>query len=127
MRARLRHPALAAGIAASALLGAAGCAGPLTPPAVTPITVRLADIQSGTVHVSLHQVVRIESGGTDRRYSASIADERVVSVVQHRDEAGGGFDPELVPLRVGATQVALISSVPGETVVGFKVVVTPYP
>jgi hypothetical protein len=48
-------------------------------------------------------------------------------VVQHRDEAGGGFDPELVPLRVGATQVALISSVAGETVVGFKVVVTPYP
>ena len=127
MPAKLRHPALAAGVAAAALLGAAGCAGPVTPPAATPLTVRLVDIQSGTVRVSLHQVVRIDAGGSDRRYSASIADERVVSVVQHRDEAGGGFDPELVPLRVGATQVALISSVPGDAVVGFKVIVTPYP
>ncbi len=128
MLGRLRHPVLTAGLAVAALLGGAGCAE--TPPRdeAPPITVRLVDIQSGTVRVHLHQVVQLDTShvaGNDGRYTAEIADEHVVSVIQRRDETDGRFEPELVPRRVGVTQVALISSIPGAAVVGFKVLVGP--
>jgi hypothetical protein len=56
-----------------------------------------------------------------------IADTQIVSVVQHRNETDGSFEPELVPRRVGTTQVALTSSLPGQAVVGFTVVITESP
>jgi hypothetical protein len=123
----LRHPVFAAAVAAPLLLGLAGCAGNSGPPAATPVTMRLVDIQSGTVQVPLHQVLRIDTGLGDWRYSALIADQRIVTVVQHRNEGDGTFSPELVPLHVGRTQVALVNSIPGQAVVGFTVVVTPHP
>lgn len=123
----MRHPVRAAGIAIALLLAVSGCTGIVPPPAATPFTMRLADIQSGTVRLGLHQVMWIDVGRTSERFSALIADERVVAVVQHRDETAGRFEPELIPLRIGTTQVALVSSIPGRAVVGFTVVVTEKP
>ncbi len=124
MRSRLRHPVLTAGLAAAVLLGGAGCAR-MPSPESTPIAIRIVDIQSGTVRVHLHQVVQLDTSavGDDGRYAAEIADERIVAVVQRRDETDGRFEPELVPLRIGTTQVALVSKTPGGTTIGFKVVV----
>jgi hypothetical protein len=125
--AAVHHPVRAAGIAIALLLCLAGCVGNAAPPAPTPFTMRLVDIQSGTVRLGLHQVMRIDTGRSDERYSALIADERIVAVVQHRDETAGRFEPELIPLRVGTTQVALVGSIAGREVVGFTVVVPPEP
>jgi hypothetical protein len=117
---RLRHPILVVVVACTVLLGTSGCAaGTATE---TPITLKLADIQSGTVRLSLHQVAFIDIGTAEGEYSAQIADRRIVSVVQRRDETDGRFEPELVPLRVGSTQVALTTT--GQQVIGFRVVVT---
>lgn len=121
MRAR---PAVGvATIAVALLLAVSGCAGSNDPQA-TPIVLRLVDIQSGTIRVGLHQVVELDIGGGRASYTAEIADDTVVAVVDRRDETDGRFEPELVPLRVGVTQVALISSIPGESVVGFRVIVS---
>jgi hypothetical protein len=118
-----RATVLSTGIAVAILLTASGCAA--WPAAQsTPIALRLVDIQSGTVRVELHQVVLLDIGHSDASYTAEIADPRIVSIVERRDETDGRFEPELVPLHVGATQVALVSSIPGEAVVGFKLVVT---
>jgi len=115
--------ALAAGLAAALLLGGTGCAG--TPSAsVSPVVVNIADIQSATIRVRLHQVIRIETRGPADRYSPLVADERIVTVVVRRDAATGRFEPEIVPHRVGTTQVALVGASPLETT-GFKVVVSP--
>ncbi|HEY4152396.1 MAG TPA: hypothetical protein VGM38_03675 [Pseudolysinimonas sp.] len=110
----------AATLAVAVLLGTSGCAADA--PSNAPITLQLADIQSGTVHLNLHQVARIDTGAAGGHYTALIADRRIVSVVQRRDETDGRLEPELVPLRVGTTQVALTSS--GQQVIGFKVVIT---
>ena len=119
-----RATAVSAGIAVGILLSASGCAGSPSPQA-TPIALRLVDIQSGTVRVELHQVVVLDIGDTYASYRAEIADPHIVSIVERRDETDGRFEPELVPLHVGMTQVALVSSIPGQAVVGFKLVVTP--
>jgi hypothetical protein len=113
-----------AGIAIAILLSVSGCAGSPTPQA-TPIALRLVDIQSGTVRVELHQVILLDVGDSNAKYTAEIANPKIVSVVEHRDEADGRFEPELVPRRVGATQVALLSSIPGHEVIGFTLVVSP--
>ena len=120
-----RAALVSAGIAIVILLSASGCAGSAAPQA-TPIELRLVDIQSGTVRVGLHQVVRLDIGDSNASYTAEIADPKIVSIVERRDETDGQFEPELVPRRVGVTQVALVSSIPGQAVVGFKVVVSPY-
>ena len=117
-----RAALVSAGVAIAILLSASGCAGSASPQA-TPIELRLVDIQSGTVRVGLHQVVRLDIGDSNASYTAEIADPRIVSIVERRDDTDGQFEPELVPRRVGVTQVALVSSIPGQAVVGFKVVV----
>lgn len=117
-----RATLVSTGIAIAILLSASGCAGSASPQA-TPIELRLVDIQSGTVRVGLHQVVRLDIGDSNASYTAEIADPRIVSIVERRDDTDGQFEPELVPRRVGVTQVALVSSIPGQAVVGFKVVV----
>ena len=122
--ARWARAAVAAAIGAAMLLGTAGCTGS-TQPQLTPLTMRLADIQSRTVRVNLHQVVHLDTGVGNGRYTAQIADESIVSVLQRRDETDGRLEPEVVPLRVGTTQVALTSSIAGDPVVGFTVVVVP--
>jgi len=114
---------LAIGLAIALLLGGAGCAGRPSP-AVTPLVVRIVDIQSATIRVRLNQVIRVDTRGLPDRYTPLIADDRIVTVVVRRDEATGRFEPEIVPRRVGTTQVALIGSSPLETT-GFKVIVTP--
>ena len=119
-----RAMVVSAGIAVAILLSASACAGSPTAQA-TPIALRLVDIQSGTVRVELHQVVLLDVGDTYASYTAEIADRQIVSIVERRDQTDGRFEPELVPLRVGTTQVALVSSIPGQTVVGFKLVVSP--
>lgn len=123
MRSGSARSAVAAVIAVTMLLGLTGCTGSALPQSRTPLVIRLVDIQSRTLRVNLHQVVRLDTGAG--RYTAQIADERIVSVVQRRDQTDGRLEPELVPLRVGSTQVALTSSIPGDPVVGFKVVITP--
>lgn len=112
----------AAILAAAALLAVAGCDGAAGRPLATP----LAAIQSGTVRIALHHVM-VLTLTDDQHYTAQVADPSIVSVVEHRDAAHGRFEPELVPLRAGSTQVALTGSRPGEEVVGFRVVVTAPP
>jgi hypothetical protein len=113
----------AAAIGVALVLTISGCAGSSAPEA-TPLALRLVDIQSGTIRVGLNQVVLLDIGSQRASYTAQIADGTVVAVVAHRDETDGRFEPELVPLRVGVTQVALTSSIPGQSVVGFKVIVS---
>ena len=123
---RRARSAVVAGIAAALLLTVSGCAGSSAPQA-TPFAMRLVDIQSGTVRLGLHQVMRIDTEGAGWHYSALIADTRIVAVVQHHNEGDGSFEPELVPLHIGRTQVALVSSVSGQAVIGFTVVITSKP
>lgn len=115
--------ALAIALAAALLLGGAGCAGRPSS-SVTPLVVRIADIQSATIRIRLNQVIKIDTGTKTERYTPLIADERIVTVVLRRDDATGRFEPEIVPHRVGTTQVALIGTSPLDTT-GFKVVVSP--
>lgn len=94
------------------------------PVPVAPLKVQLADIQSHTIRLRLHQVLEIDLGGSSERFTPEIADPRIVSIVERRDLTSGRFEPEVVPLRFGSTQVALIGADPGDTV-GFRVTVTP--
>jgi len=125
-RQPVRHAgrsALTVGVVVAVLLGGSACAG--APSAsVTPVVVRLADIQSATVRVRLNQVIRIETRDPTERYSPLVADERIVTVVVRRDAASGHFEPEIVPHQVGTTQVALVGNSPLDTT-GFKVIVSP--
>lgn len=91
-------------------------------PAARPLATPLASVQSGTLRIQLHQVMVLTLNG-DQRYTALIADPTIVSVVEHHDAAAGRFEPEIVPLKPGTTQVALTSSRPGHEVVGFRVIV----
>jgi hypothetical protein len=111
-----------AGIAAAILLGGSGCSGGPAP-SISPLVVKAADIQSGTVRVRLNQVVRITTSGLTDHYTPLVADESVVTVVVRRDDRTGRFEPELVPHRVGSTQVALLSPDPLDTI-GFHVIVS---
>lgn len=119
---RVRFPRRAGGAAlgAAIALALAGCAPDqsLAHPLATP----LASVQSGTLHIHLNQVM-VLTLKDDQRYTAQIADPTIVSVVEHHDAAAGRFEPELVPLKAGSTQVALTSSQPGHEVVGFHVIV----
>ena len=114
----------AAAVGAALALALAGCAPdqPLARPLATP----LSSVQSGTLRIQLHQVM-VLTLKDDQRYTALIADPTIVAVVEHHDAAAGRFDPELVPLKAGVTQVALTSSRPGHEVVGFRVIVTAPP
>lgn len=123
MRGGLCRPMFAAGIAAVILAGASGCTGPPSP-SVTPLVVRIADIQSGTIQVRLNQVVEIDTRGQPDHYTPLIADDRIVTVVLRRDDRTRRFEPEIVPRRVGTTQVALVGTSPLDTV-GFRVIVSP--
>jgi hypothetical protein len=111
-------------LALASLFALAGCgaADHLGRPLATP----LASVQSGTLRIQLHQVMVLTLSG-DERYTAQIADPTVVAVVEHHDAAAGRFEPELVPLKPGVTQVALTSSRAGHEVVGFRVIVTAPP
>ena len=104
------------------VLALTGCAG--RPTAGARVDVRLADIQSHTLHLHLNQVIDIHLGGGSERYTAEIADEDVVAVVERRNLTSERFEPEIVPLRAGSTQVALIGADPNDSV-GFRVIVTP--
>ena len=95
-------------------------------PLAHPIATPLASVQSGTLRLHLHQVL-VLTVSDDQRYTARIADPTVVSVVEHHDAAAGRFEPELVALKAGSTEVALTSSQPGHEVVGFRVIVTAPP
>lgn len=116
-----RVPAI--GLSAAILLACAGCAG-ASSPSISPLVVRIADIQSGTIRVRLNQVVQVETGGRGARFAALVADEGIATVVVRRDTVTGRLEPEIVPHRVGTTQVALRGSSPLETT-GFRVVVGP--
>ena len=123
-RVRFPRRAGAAAVGAALALALAGCAPdqPLAHPLATPLT----SVQSGTLRIQLHQVM-VLTLKDDQRYTALIADPTIVSVVEHHDAAAGRFEPELVPLKAGSTQVALTSSRPGHEVVGFRVIVTAPP
>jgi hypothetical protein len=115
---------LAATLTTVTVLAVAGCSGEGA--AGRPLATPLSSIQSGTVRIALHQVM-VLTLADDQRYTAQVADPSVVSVVEHRDAANGRFEPELVPMRAGSTQVALTGSTPGEEVIGFRVIVTAPP
>jgi len=114
----------AALLAVVAVLAVAGCSadGVARQPLATPLTA----IQSSTVRISLHQVM-VLTLADHQHYTAQIADPTIVTVVEHRDAAHGRFEPELVPLKAGSTQVALTGSNPGGEVIGFHVIVTAPP
>ena len=117
----MRRSAVTASLV-TVVLALSGCAG--QPTAAAPVDVRLADIQSHTLHVRLGQVIDIRLGGGSERYTPEIADEDIVAVVERRNLTSERFEPEIVPLRIGSTQVALIGADPNDSV-GFRVIVTP--
>jgi len=104
------------------VLALAGCGGSTATNG--PLNVRLADIQSRTLHLHLHQVLDIHLGPNPGRFTAEIADPTIVAVVERRNLTSGRFEPEIVPLRTGSTQVALIGADPRDSV-GFRVIITP--
>ena len=124
LRRRAGGSALGWAITLAIVLALTGC-GAETPQA-HPLATPLASVQSGTLRIQLHQVM-VLTLKDDQRYTAQIADPTIVSVVEHHDAAAGRFEPELVPLKAGSTQVALTSSQPGHEVVGFHVIVTAPP
>lgn len=118
----MRHPVIATGLGFALLLVGTGCAGvPSASP--SPLVVRIADIQSGTIHVRMNQVVEIDTRGLTDHYTPLIANEHIVTVVLRRDDLTRRFEPEIVPHRVGTTQVALVASNPLGTI-GFTVIVS---
>lgn len=122
-RVGTRRRVLAIGFSAALLLGGTGCAARPSP-SITPLVVRIADIQSATLRVRLDQVIRIETRDPTERFTPLVADERIVTVVVRRDAATGHFEPEIVPHRVGTTQVALRGASPLDST-GFNVIVRP--
>jgi hypothetical protein len=111
-------------LAVVAILAVAGCSADSAEN--RPLATPLSAIQSGTIRISLHQVM-VLTLADHQRYTAQIADPTIVAVVAHRDAAHGKFEPELVPLKPGSTQVALTGSTPGGEVIGFHVIVTAPP
>jgi len=117
----MRRSAVTASLV-TVVLALSGCAG--QPSAAAPLNVRLADIQSHTLHVQVHQVIDIHLDGGGERFTPEIADADIVAVVERRNLTSGRFEPEIVALRAGSTQVALIGADPNDSV-GFRVIVTP--
>ena len=111
-------------LAVVAVLAVAGCSADGTQD--RPLSTPLSAIQSGTVRIPLHQVM-VLTLADHQRYTVQIADPTIVTVVAHRDVAHGRFEPELVPLKAGSTQVALTGSRLGSEVIGFRVIVTAPP
>ena len=117
-RAAVTAPLVAVAVA----VASTGCAGQATP--APPLSIRLADIQSHTIRLHLHQVMEIGLGSSHAHFTPDVADPQILSVVERRDLTSGRLEPELVPRQLGSTQVALIGSLPYDTV-GFRVIVTP--
>ncbi len=117
----MRRSAVTASLVA-VVLALTGCAGRSA--AGAPVNVQLADIQSHTLHLHVNQVIDIHLGGGSERFTPEIADEDIVAVVERRNLTSERFEPEIVPLSVGSTQVALIGADPNDSV-GFRVIVSP--
>lgn len=122
---RIRRLVIAA-VAASVLLGIAGCSAPT--PVVAPIVVNVGDIQGSVVEVPLNSTLVINTGDLAvDSYSAKIADESVASFVQGREDGSASFNPGLQPKKVGETEVTLSNKNGGIQNVDFTLKVTPIP
>lgn len=122
---RIRRLAVVA-VAASVLLGIAGCTAP--GPVVAPIVVNVGDIQGSVVEVPLNSTLVINTGDLAvDSYSAKIADESVASFVQGREDGSASFNPGLQPKKVGETEVTLSNENGGIQNVDFTLKVTPIP
>lgn len=122
---RIRRLAVVA-VAASVLLGIAGCTAP--GPVVAPIVVNVGDIQGSVVEVPLNSTLVINTGDLAvDSYSATIADESVASFVQGREDGSASFNPGLQPKKVGETEVTLSNENGGIQNVDFTLKVTPIP
>ena len=118
----MRRAATAPSIGVVLALALTGCGGSTA--ATASLNVNLADIQSHTLHLHLHQVLDIHLGRSPGRFTSEVADPQILSVVERRSLTSGRLEPEIVPLRAGSTQVALIGTDPNDSV-GFRVIVSP--
>lgn len=113
---------IAATLALFALLTA--CT-PNTGPVVAPVTVKIADLDGTTVKVALNQVVNLTTGSlaTDS-YSGKVADPSIATFMAGGKKGSADFNPELVPHRVGTTEVTLSNQDGGIQDVAFTLTVT---
>jgi len=109
-------------IAVVALLTA--CA-PSVGPIVSPVTVKISDLQGSTVKVALNQVVNLDTGSlaTDS-YTGTVADTSIATFTPGGKKGGADFNPGLTPHKVGTTQVTLSNSDGGIQDVEFTLTVT---
>ena len=110
-------------IAAVLLIGLTACSSP--GPVVSPVTVKIADIDGTTVKVALNQVVNLKTGSlaTDS-YSGQVADTSVATFTKGGKKDGADFNPSLTPHKVGTTEVTLSNSDGGIQDVEFTLTVT---
>ena len=111
-------------IAAVLLVGLAACA-PSNQPVVSPVTVKIADLDGTTVKVALNQVVNLDTGdlATDS-YSGKVDDTSIATFTKGGKSGGADFNPGLTPHKVGTTEVTLSNSDGGIQDVEFTLDVT---
>jgi hypothetical protein len=114
---------VAATVALLALLTA--CAPLNVGPVVSPVTVKIADLDGTTVKVALHQVVNLDTGSlaTDS-YSGKVADTAIATFTPGGKKGGADFNPGLTPHAVGTTEVTLSNADGGIQDVEFTLTVT---
>ena len=112
-------------VAAALLFGLTACTAPSTGPIVSPVTVKIADLDGTTVKVALNQVVNLDTGdlATDS-YSGKVADPSIATFTKGGKNGGADFNPGLTPHKVGTTEVTLSNSDGGIQDVEFTLDVT---
>ena len=94
-------------------------------PVVSPVTVKIADLEGTTVNVALNQVVNLDTGSlaTDS-YSGTVADTSIATFTPGGKKGDADFNPELTPHKVGTTKVTLSNANGGIQDVEFTLTVT---
>lgn len=112
-------------IAVVALLALLTACAPSVGPVVSPVTVKISDLQGSTVKVALNQVVNLDTGSlaTDS-YTGTVADTSIATFTPGGKKGGADFNPGLTPHKVGTTQVTLSNSDGGIQDVEFTLTVT---
>ena len=125
MNLRAVRTAAALAGATVALLALLTACAPHTGPVVAPVTVKIADLDGTTVTVALNQVVNLTTGSlaTDS-YSGKVADPSIATFTTGGNKGEADFNPELVPHKVGTTEVTLSNKDGGIQDVDFTLTVT---
>jgi len=112
-------------IAVVALLAVLTACAPGGGPVVSPVTVKISDLQGTTVKVALNQVVNLDTGSLAvDSYSGTVADPSIATFTKGAKTGEAQFNPGLTPHKVGTTEVTLSNRDGGIQDVEFTLTVT---